>query len=136
VGTPCGAVAFTSQLDVSIKIAACLIEGGAVPNVAMTGKVFDLAAAIPAGTVCGYTGGASGQIATVLAAKAIAKGGTYLMVSCASQTLPNDLTTGCISGAAFVSKIIAYSKTAPATFSCAAECPSGGCMMGSAEEAE
>lgn len=135
-GSPCGVGTFTSSLDVDIKIALCLVEGGSVPNIAMTGKVFDLAAAIPTGNICGYTGGAGGTIATELASKAIALGGKYLMISCANQTLPTGLTTGCISGAGFVSKIVAYSKTAAATFDCAAACGGGGCMMGTAEEVE
>ncbi|MEW6440333.1 MAG: hypothetical protein AB1640_05290 [bacterium] len=130
-GTPCGLGAFNSTLDVTIKVAACLVAGGRVPNVAMTGRVYQMGAAVTSGA-CGYD--VPGVQALMAQAPANA---TYFMVSCANnQTLPLDLTTACISGSRFNSKIIAYSTTSAADFSCSAECGGGGCMMGSADEAE
>jgi len=98
--------------------------------------VFDLSLAHPdRGNICGYTGGVAGTIATVLKPKAVALGGKYLMIPVQARPfrLPDH---GLHQHADFVSKIIAYSKTAAADFAAARPAAAAAVRWGRLKEVE
>jgi len=126
----CGVGTFSSLMDVGISISVlgiCNFDGGEVPNVTMAGRIYDLGVATPAGA-CDYS------IAEINAIRASLPGtAQYMTVACANQTLPGGLTTGCLSGADFISVMVAY--TTGNASDCASAC-AGGCLFGTAEGVE
>jgi hypothetical protein len=132
-GSPCGPIEtlVTSSVDLSTKILACSIAVGQSDNVVSTGRAYDVNDATPTGQ-CGYS---AADITCLLArVKARQPTAKYVLISCSDMTLPDPSTQPCLAGGRSVSVTVAW--TADAANDCNAACGGGGCLMGTAEEAE
>ena len=139
--TGCGVGSWNSTANIAFWV-GCLPGGlgGRIDGLSLQGQVWDVTDAAPVGaTSCGYTGGASGQVKSLLT-MAASKGAAYLLVLCGNTAIPNDTTTTslCLRGASVWDNLVAY--TSSNVNSCTDPNPGcvapGGCAGGVAEAAE
>lgn len=129
-GSPCGVGGNTSSFSLTLWVdllGSCDFNAGVIPNVAMTGRVYSVASAATEG-VCGYGASGINGLRTL-----VPGGGSYLMVTCAEQTLPA-LAAACLTDAPFKSVIVAYAGAGAGD--CSDTCGGGGCMAATAEGVE
>jgi hypothetical protein len=128
--TPCGAGLWSSNLNVDLKVALCLVTGGTIPGITLNGRVYKKGDTVTT-AVCNYT---TGEISTLLGK--VPAGGQYMLVACDNTlTLPAYPTTKatCLAGANVYSRVSAW--TANDMTDCSTPCspPPTTCAGGEAE---
>mgnify|MGYP003572221110 FL=1 len=127
-----GCAAGTTAMDYDVKlwtstIGTCGFPAGTMPGLTLAGRIYAVPT-YPAG-ICGYSTSAIGSIASTVGLGS----GDYLSIVCGSGTLPTDLATVCIPGAAWDAVIVASTSSNLASV-CPGAC--GSCMGGTAEGVE
>jgi hypothetical protein len=139
--TGCGVGSWNSTANIAFWV-GCIQGGlgGRIDGLSLQGQVWNVTDANPAAAAsCGYTGGAGGQVKSLLT-MAASKSASYLLVLCGNTAIPNNTTTTslCLRGATVWDNLVAY--TANNVTSCTDPNPGcvtpGSCAGGVEEAAE
>lgn len=129
-GSGCAEGTSTMNYDVRLwtsTIPGCNYNAGVMPGLNLAGRIYRVPTYT---TACGYSTGDIGAIATAAGLGT----GDYLTIVCGNGTLPTDLSSVCIPGAAWEAVIVAKTTTDVAA-TCPAACPTG-CTGAAAEGVE
>jgi len=129
----CGVGPASTEYDLKLwtsTLGSCGFSAGTMPGLALAGQIYDAGVSAPAG-ICNYS---AGQIDGLIAGAGLGSG-SYLSVMCGNGTLPTDLQSSCLPGAAWSSVVVAKTST-DVPGACSSACSSGGCMAGTAEGVE
>jgi len=126
----CGVgVTTTTTVSMTNKMTLCTLPVGDLDNVTSTGRSYDVDDTNPT-AFCGY----STDDLKCLLAQAKAQGAEYMSVACSYQENLPPSPTPCVGGATSKSVIVSWTTGAPND--CISACPTGGCLMGAAENVE